>query len=168
MNRLQPRWIPTLPMLPSASARRLPTHTSFAIQASLSRTTRGYSNGSTSSPKSAEGPSATSGGSRSKDAVESGSSPTAGVLPDTLADGDARGRTGSGKPLESSCAAAPQPKISKASVPGQQPKLTPEQQAEADEHNREFESKHAKADPAEDDKVDKSFWSGTGSRSNKE
>ena len=46
-------------------------------------------------------------------------------------------------------------------------KLNKEQQAEVDEHNRDFEAKHGKAGPAGDDKVDKSFWSGTGSRENK-
>ncbi|KAL2167409.1 hypothetical protein VTG60DRAFT_1315 [Thermothelomyces hinnuleus] len=127
---------------------------------------RAYSNGNTSSPKSAEGPSAASGGSRSKEAAETGSSPTAGVIPDGLAKGDARGRTGGGPPLESSRHAPPQPKISNASVPGHRPKLTPEQQAEVDEHNRSFEKKHGMAQPAGDDRVDKSFWSGRGSRYN--
>jgi hypothetical protein len=129
---------------------------------------RRYSNGNTSSPKSAEKASAASGGSRSKEAVETGSSPTAGVIPDQLADGDARGRTGGGPPLESSRHAPPQPKITNASVPGEHPKLTKEQQAEVDEHNRDFEKKHGRADPAANDKVDKSFWSGKGSRYNKE
>lgn len=153
----------------------------------------------TSSPKSAEEASATSGGSRSKEAVETGSSPTAGAIPDTGADADAaaagsdveapppdragdgstggggggrtpdaRGRTGGGPPLASSHAAPAPPKISNASVPGgRPPRLSPEQQAEVDEHNRDFESSHGKADPAEDDKVDKDFWSGVGSRFNK-
>ncbi|KAL1839890.1 hypothetical protein VTJ49DRAFT_1025 [Mycothermus thermophilus] len=121
--------------------------------------------GDVSSPKSAEGPSATSGGSRSKEAVETGSSPTAGaILPDALATGDVRGATGGGPPLESSRSPPPQPKITNASVPGHKVQLTPEQQAEVDEHNREFEKKHGRADPAENDKVDKSFWSGRGSR----
>ncbi|KAK4159290.1 hypothetical protein QBC43DRAFT_131963 [Cladorrhinum sp. PSN259] len=108
--------------------------------------------------------SANSGGSRSKEAVETGKSPTAGILPDTLADGDARGRTGGGEPLASSHHPPAQPKISNASVPGTKPNLTKEQQAEVDEHNREFEAKHGRASPAENDKVNKSFWSGTGDR----
>ncbi|KAL0935876.1 uncharacterized protein CTRU02_208090 [Colletotrichum truncatum] len=53
----------------------------------------------------------------------------------------------------------PQPKISNASVPGQGEKLTKEQQREVDEHNRDFEEKHDRAQPASDDKVNKKFWS---------
>lgn len=115
---------------------------------------------STSSPKSAEGASAESGGSRSKSAKETGSSPTAGAIPDSLSDGDMRGRTGGGKPLESSDHPPPQPKISNHSVPGTKvgQGLTEEQQKEVDEHNRDFEAKHDRAEPAADDKVDKSFW----------
>ncbi|KAK3934025.1 hypothetical protein QBC46DRAFT_245811, partial [Diplogelasinospora grovesii] len=88
-----------------------------------------------------------------------------GYIHDSLADGDdARGRTGGGKPLNSSHAAPPQPKIHNGSVPGKSPELTPEQQAEVDEHNREFEKKHGRAEPAKDDRVDKKFWSGGGTR----
>ena len=118
----------------------------------------------TSSPKKAEKASAQSGGSRSKEAVETGSSPTAGVIPDSLSEGDMRGRTGGGEPLESSHAPPAQPKISNASVPGSKPNLTKEQQAEVDQHNKEFEEKHGKAEPAGEDKVNKSFWSGGGTR----
>ncbi|KAK3361337.1 hypothetical protein B0T24DRAFT_539372 [Lasiosphaeria ovina] len=120
--------------------------------------------GAHSSPKKAEEASAQSGGSRSKDAAEQESTPTAGVVPDELAGGEALGRTGGGEPLESSKSPPAQPKISNASVPGQKAKLTKEQQAEVDEHNREFENKHGKAHAAGDDKVDKKFWSGEGSR----
>ncbi|KAF9873680.1 hypothetical protein CkaCkLH20_08790 [Colletotrichum karsti] len=57
----------------------------------------------------------------------------------------------------------PQPKITNSSVPGQGPdKLTEEQKREVDEHNRDFEKKLDRAQPAADDKVDKKFWgSGT-------
>lgn len=86
-------------------------------------------------------------------------------MPDALANGDARGRTGGGKPLSSSHRSAPaQPKISNASVPGDKAKLTEEQQAEVDEHNRDFENKHGKAAKAEDDKVNPKFWGGGGRR----
>jgi hypothetical protein len=138
------------------------------LRAATPSSLRPYSNGKSSAPKSAEGPSATSGGSRSKEAVETGSSPTGGVIQDGLAEGDARGRTGGGEPLHSSVHPPAQPKISNASVPGEKPNLTAEQQAEVDEHNRDFENKHGKAEAAGDDKVDKSFWSGKGSRYNKE
>lgn len=157
MNKLTIRSIPNISRFASASLR--PATAAISQRASA----RPYSSRTTSSPKSSEGPSAESGGSRSKDAVETGSSPTAGVLPDSLADGDARGRTGGGKPLESSHHAPPQPKIDNGSVPGSRPKLTSEQQAEVDAHNKEFEKKHGRADSAADDKVDKSFWSGEGS-----
>ncbi|KAK4097665.1 hypothetical protein N658DRAFT_500185 [Parathielavia hyrcaniae] len=123
---------------------------------------------SSSAPDAAEKASAQSGGSRSKEAMETGSSPTAGAIPDALAEGDVRGRTGGGQPLESSSSAPAQPKISNASVPGERPSLDTEQQREVDEHNREFESKHGRANPAGDDKVDSSYWSGKGSRQSKD
>jgi hypothetical protein len=148
-----------------SSACRRPV-TAATVRATASPSLRAYSNGNTSSPKSAEGPSATSGGSRSKEAAETGSSPTAGVIPDPLAEGDARGRTGGGAPLESSQDAPAPPKVNNAAVRGQPPDLTPEQQAEVDKHNKEFEKKHGVSDSAEKDKVDKSFWSGKGSRQN--
>ena len=134
-------------------------------QPALPPSTQPY--GTTSSPKAAEKASAQSGGSRSKDAVEKGEVPTAGVVPDPLADADHRGRTGGGKPLESSHHAPAQPKIDNGSVPGHKPELNKEQQAEVDAHNREFEAKHDKAAPAAEDKVNKGFWSGTGSREDK-
>ncbi|KAK3306397.1 uncharacterized protein B0T15DRAFT_552175 [Chaetomium strumarium] len=161
MTRFPLRSISTISRLSPACRRSAgPTHP-------FRPTVRNYSNGSTSSPKSAERASANSGGSRSKEAKETGSSPTAGAIPDALSEGDMRGATGGGTPLDSSHDAPPQPKISNASVPGSRPQLTPEQQAEVDEHNRDFENKHGKAQPAGDDKVDKSFWSGKGSRYNK-
>lgn len=166
MNRfgLAARSMSSISML--ASACRRPTGTT-KMRATATSSPRPYSNSKSSAPKSAEEPSATSGGSRSKEAVETGSSPTGGVIQDGLADGDARGCTGGGRPLDSSVHPPAQPKISNASVPGERPNLSPEQQAEVDEHNRDFENKHGKAEPAGDDKVDKSFWSGKGSRHNK-
>ncbi|KAK4173366.1 hypothetical protein QBC36DRAFT_245636 [Triangularia setosa] len=126
--------------------------------------------GDVSSPKSAEKASAQSGGSRSKDAVEKDaaekgdSSSGAGFVPDQLAQGGAKGRTGGGEPLESSHHPPAQPKISNASVPGNKPNLSKEQQAEVDAHNAEFDKKHGRAAKASDDKVNKSFWSGRGGR----
>ncbi|KAK4234959.1 hypothetical protein C8A03DRAFT_46809 [Achaetomium macrosporum] len=166
MNRFPSRSIPTISRLsPTCRRSARPTHT---FQAAILSAVRTYSNGKTSAPKSAERASANSGGSRSNEAKETGSSPTAGAIPDPLAEGDVRGVTGGGKPLNSSRDPPPQPTISNSSMPGTQPKLTPEQQAEVDEHNRDFEKKHGKAQPAADDKVDKSFWSGKGSRYNKD
>lgn len=105
----------------------------------------------TSSPKEAEASSAQSGGSRSKDTIESA--------------GKAKGRTGGGEPLSSSENPPPRPKIHNASVPGQgRDKLTKEQQEEVDRHNADFEKKHDRASEASDDKVDKKFWSGRGGK----
>ncbi|KAH6612932.1 hypothetical protein B0J18DRAFT_70893 [Chaetomium sp. MPI-SDFR-AT-0129] len=144
-----------------------PSFRAATASSSPSSVRRPYSNGSTSAPKSAEKASAASGGSRSKDAAEqttSSTSPTEGVIPDGLSNGNALGRTGGGKPLNSSRDPPAQPKISNVSVPGEKAKLSAEQQAEVDRHNEEFEKKHGKAEAAGDDKVDKGFWSGRGSR----
>ena len=195
MNRFASRTLFRAIAAPRATlptGRVAPLHTSRCVQASGGQGT------TTSSPKSSEDASAQSGGSRSKEAAETGSSPTGGkiqnapegknksssssnssgqsntstssssdkfAIPDALANGDARGRTGGGPPLSSSHhSAPPQPKISNASVPGEKPKLTKEQQAEVDEHNRDFEAKHGKGERAEDDKVNPKFWGGGGRR----
>lgn len=155
MNRLPICSLASRCLVPSRTVQRQ----AFAFTAPA---VRGY--GTTSSPKSAEGPSAQSGGARSKEAAETGSSPTGGVIPDGLAEGDARGRTGGGRPLESSRDPPPQPKILNAAVNGGYDTLSDEQKAEVDEHNRDFDRKHDKAPPAAGDKVDKSFWSGEGGR----
>ncbi|KAK3290471.1 uncharacterized protein B0H64DRAFT_412439 [Chaetomium fimeti] len=165
MNRFTTRSASNMSML--ASAFRRPAGAVTLRAAAAPFPLRPYSNGKSSAPKSAEEASAASGGSRSKEAVETGSSPTGGPIPDGLAQGDARGRTGGGPALDSSVHPPAQPRISNASVPGERPDLSAEQQAEVDEHNRDFENKHGKAEPAADDKVDKSFWSGKGSRYNK-
>ncbi|KAK1758913.1 hypothetical protein QBC47DRAFT_457295 [Echria macrotheca] len=148
----------------SRSAIRTPQ----TLRAALSQTRYGLARyGTTSSPKSAEAASAESGGSRSKDAAEKhDSSPTGGVVPDGLAEGEARGRTGGGEPLDSSVAPPPKPKIYNASVHGGTADMTEEQKAEVDKHNREFEEKHGRGQAASEDKVNKSFWSGTGGRTN--
>ncbi|KAH7150294.1 hypothetical protein B0J13DRAFT_620612 [Dactylonectria estremocensis] len=82
---------------------------------------------------------------------------------DSLAGGSAKGVTGGGKPLGSSSKhAPPQPKISNQSVPGNmdESEMTEEQRREVEEHNREFDARHDRGPAAEDDKVDKKFWSG--------
>ncbi|KAI9158109.1 hypothetical protein HJFPF1_06099 [Paramyrothecium foliicola] len=84
------------------------------------------------------------------------------------ADGDAAlGRTGGGKPLESSSRNAPaQPKVDNFSTPGDdsQKELSEEQKKEVDEHNKEFDKRHDRGNRAPGDKVDKKFWAGTESR----
>lgn len=82
--------------------------------------------------KSPEDASAQSGGARSKDAKETGSSPTGG------------------KDNSKSS-----PKIQSRSEPGG--RNTESKQAEVEKHNREFEQGH---DGGAEDKVDKKFWSG--------
>ncbi|KAI8625348.1 hypothetical protein F5Y19DRAFT_268233 [Xylariaceae sp. FL1651] len=113
-----------------------------------------------SGEKSPEEASAQSGGSRSKEAIETGESPTGGEIPNsgngTEKGGEAlKGPQGDG---------APQPKIHNQSVPGVKSGLTDEQKREVEKHNEEFEKKHDKAEPAQPDKVNKKFWSGTGGR----
>ena len=93
--------------------------------------------------KAPEEASAQSGGSRSKDAKESGSSPTAG---------SGGGGGGGGKSKDGAS-----PKIHENSEPGAQ---SSEKQAEVDQHNREFEQRYDRAPEAAGDKVDKKFWSG--------
>jgi hypothetical protein len=114
---------------------------------------------STSAPKSAEGASAQSGGSRSKTAAENAKSTDTNAMPDSLSDGEMRGRTGGGEPLNASQNAPSPPKVFNSKVPqGKDKGLTEEQQKEVDEHNKDFEAKHDRANPAEDDKVDSEFW----------
>jgi hypothetical protein len=86
-----------------------------------------------------------------------------GAMPDDLAEHPVKGRTGGGQPLDSSSAnAAPKPKISNLSVPGNDgaKDLSPEQRKEVEEHNKDFEAKHDTSPPAPGDKVDKQFWTG--------
>ncbi|TEA13271.1 hypothetical protein C8034_v004048 [Colletotrichum sidae] len=51
----------------------------------------------------------------------------------------------------------PKPKVSNASVTDPS-KLSDEQKREVEEHNKDFDAKHDRSQPAEDDKVDKKFW----------
>ncbi|KAF5234523.1 hypothetical protein FANTH_12108 [Fusarium anthophilum] len=85
-----------------------------------------------------------------------------GSFIDGLADGEAKGRTGGGEPLDATSKnAPPQPKVSNQSIPGNQTdELTEEQKKEVEEHNRDFDKKHDRGNVAPDDKVDKKFWGG--------
>ncbi|KAF4333238.1 hypothetical protein FBEOM_12973 [Fusarium beomiforme] len=85
-----------------------------------------------------------------------------GSVIDGLAEGDAKGITGGGEPLEASSEnAPPQPKVSNQSIPGNQTdELTEEQKKEVEEHNKDFEKKHDRGNVAQADKVDKKFWGG--------
>ncbi|KAM7218477.1 hypothetical protein V8F06_006081 [Rhypophila decipiens] len=179
-----------------ATARCYPASQSAATRLTVpisSRLQKPY--GTSSSPKSAEDASAQSGGSRSKEAAQTGSSPTGGILgdgknipdmdksesdsssgggggggggptegvvPDELANGSMKGRTGGGEPLNSSQDAPKKPLVDSHSLPGGDAKLTKEQQAEVDQHNKEFEAKHGRGEPAKKDEVDPKFWSSKG------
>lgn len=112
-------------------------------------------NKAASGGESPEDASAQSGGSRSKEAVETGGSPTAGEIPKS-GNGVANGGEGLKGPQGKS---APQPKILNQSTNGKD-SLTEEQKQEVDKHNQDFEKKHDKAESAPGDKVDKKFWSG--------
>jgi len=101
---------------------------------------QGTGAGPTKGGKTPEDSSAQSGGARSKDAKETGSSPTGGPV-----GGDKSKGGGS-------------PKISDKSVPGGE--NSKEYQAEVERHNREFEKGHDRAPPAAEDKVDERFWKG--------
>ncbi len=122
----------------------------------------------TSAPVEAEEAGAQPSGSRSQDAeggadsADSAAAPQ--VVPDGLAEGGgAKGRTGGGEPLASSRNPPPRPKIFNASVSGRGDEgMTEEQKREVKEHNRDFEQKHGRAQPAAEDKVNKDFWEGGG------
>jgi hypothetical protein len=88
--------------------------------------------------------SAGSGGSRSKEAKETGSSPTGG---------DVGGSGGESTPSQGRV----KPKISDMKIPNEG---DAEKQAEVEQHNKEFEQRYDRAPKAQDDKVDKKFWSG--------
>ncbi|CAJ2507713.1 Uu.00g088990.m01.CDS01 [Anthostomella pinea] len=116
----------------------------------------GQKSGGKKSPE--EQASAQSGGSRSKEATETGGSPTGGDIADQASKkgGEAlKGPQGEG---------APQPKIHNQSVPGVKQGLSDEQKQEVEQHNRDFDKKHDRSAAAQDDKVDKKFWGGTGGR----
>jgi hypothetical protein len=104
---------------------------------------------------SPEDASAESGGSRSKEAKETGSSPTGGDVPNTAArsGGEAlKGPQGKG---------APQPKIHNQAIPGAKEGLTEEQKAEVERHNADFEKRYDRGPAAAEDKVDSKYWKGT-------
>jgi len=102
----------------------------------------GPTKGGQASPEDA---SAESGGSRSKEAKETGSSPTGGSI----------GKSGGKNKTKGQAS----PKISENLEPAA---MNAEQQAEVDQHNKEFEERYDRAPPAENDKVDKKFWEGQG------
>jgi len=95
--------------------------------------------------QSPEESSAQSGGSRSKEAKETGSSPTGGAVPNA-----------GGKSEKSKNGASP--KIHDKDVPGPE---SEDRKAEVEQHNKEFEQGHDRApkSPVED-QVDKKFWKG--------
>ncbi|KAK8030554.1 hypothetical protein PG990_000288 [Apiospora arundinis] len=106
--------------------------------------------------KSPADASAQSGGSRSKEAEETGSSPTGGAVGGQAAKkgGEAlKGPQGEG---------TPQPKIMNQSMPGAKSGLSEEQKREVEQHNSDFDKRHDRAASAADDKVNKKFWNSGG------
>ncbi|KAK8041307.1 hypothetical protein PG994_014314 [Apiospora phragmitis] len=116
----------------------------------------GPTKANSSSQKDPADASAASGGSRSKEAKETGSSPTGGSV------GGGDGQTATKKGGEALKGpqgdGAPQPKIMNQSIPGAKPGLSEEQKQEVERHNADFEQRHDRAASAADDKVDKKFW----------
>ncbi|KAI1377235.1 hypothetical protein F4677DRAFT_415674 [Hypoxylon crocopeplum] len=105
--------------------------------------------------KSPEDSSAQSGGSRSKEATETGGSPTGGKIANAASQsgGEAlKGPQGKG---------TPSPKIHNQAIPGVKSGLSDEQKQEVERHNKDFEKRHDRASPASEDKVDPKFWRGT-------
>jgi hypothetical protein len=105
-----------------------------------------------SSPEDA---SAQSGGSRSKEAEETGSSPTGGEV------GAKASRKGGEALKGPQGKGTPQPKIHNQAIPGAVEGLSEEQKQEVEQHNKDFEKRHDRAQPAADDKVNKKFWQGS-------
>ncbi|KAI1822891.1 hypothetical protein F4861DRAFT_540506 [Xylaria intraflava] len=98
-----------------------------------------------------EDASAQSGGSRSKEAVETGRSPTGGEIPNSE-----QGNLNQGRGEE-----APQPKIHNESVSKAKSGQTEKEKRDVEKHNRAFRQTHGEAKPDPQDKVGKGFWSGT-------
>merc|ERR1711939_402740 len=97
---------------------------------------------------------AQSGGSRSKEAKETGSSPTGGEI------GKSGGKSSKSESPEEKSKDGAAPKITVHDVPGSGNSKA--KQAEVEQHNKEFEQGHDRAPPAAEDKVDKKFWQGKG------
>ena len=139
-------------------------------KAAFSQTLKEVESKGASTPEEA---SAQSGGSRSKEAMETGHSPTGGDLPNANTN-----TTTGGTPTDAASTATaasqnggealkgpqgegkPRPKIHNQSVPGVREGLTEEQKREVERHNEEFEKRHDRGKEAPDDKVDKKFWKG--------
>ena len=139
-----------------------PTKAAFAATLDKVASDEASSSSSSSSPE--ETASAQSGGSRSKEAVETGRSPTGGGLPDANPD-SSTARTasqgGGGEGLKGPQGRdKPRPRIHNQSVPGVREGLSEEQKQEVEKHNRDFEKRYDRGSEAPDDKVDKKFWSG--------
>ncbi|KAI1367523.1 hypothetical protein F5Y08DRAFT_57790 [Xylaria arbuscula] len=129
-------------------------------QGSSSATKSSFSDSMKKAASGEEQASAQSGGSRSKEAAETGSSPTGGEIPDGE-NGTANGGEALKGPQGKN---APQPKILNQSANSVKSGLTDEQKREVERHNQDFEKKHDRAESAPQDKVDKKFWSGVGGR----
>lgn len=111
---------------------------------------KGTGTGPTKAGKTPADSSAQSGGSRSKEAKETGSSPTGGSI------GGSGGKQSNSPRPKSKDGASP--KISEHE-PGEG--NSGQKDAEVEQHNRDFEKGHDRASESSGhDKVDKKFWSG--------
>lgn len=127
--------------------------------------------GSTGGQKDPADASAQSGGSRSKEAKETGSSPTGGKV----GGGGKRQYSTSASSSDRGDGAVKEETVQRArdsekSTPPSQPKIindsdpsegqSKEKQQEVEQHNKEFEERYDRAQPAKDNKVDDKFWKG--------
>jgi len=111
--------------------------------------------------KTPEDASAASGGSRSKEAAETGSSPTGGSVGGKGDDGSPVATHTGGEGLKGPQGeGAPKPSVRSQSMPGAKPGLTEEQKREVENHNVEFDQRHDRSSQAPDDRVNKKFWQG--------
>ncbi|KAL2067182.1 hypothetical protein VTL71DRAFT_1606 [Oculimacula yallundae] len=122
---------------------------------------QGTGAGPTKGGKSPEDASAQSGGARSKEAKETGSSPTGGEV-----GGKSGGKNSSSSSSSEESKNGAGPKLADHDEPGSG--NSKEKQAEVEQHNKEFEKGHDRAPPAAEDKVDKKFWKGKGGSADKE
>jgi len=120
--------------------------------------------------KTPEDASAESGGSRSKEAKEKGSSPTGGALGKGTRSYHTSTRrlqaTQKGPEKEAQKAGGPdgaKPKILDSKKPGGDIEdISKEKKVEVDKHNKDFEKGHDRAAEQDSEKVDPKFWKGIG------
>lgn len=132
--------------------------------------TKAGSSGTHGGQKNPEDASAESGGSRSKEAKEKGSSPTGGALGKGTRSYHTSTRrlqaTKKGPEKEAQKAGGTdgaKPKILDSKKPGGGIEdISKEKKVEVDKHNKDFEKGHDRAAEQDSEKVDPKFWKGVG------